>query len=224
MEDSKYITSWKQKPGLPYSESFMPHGLVGPLICGVDEAGRGPLAGPVVAAAVVLCDGFDTDGIADSKRLTPAQRQRQRERLIGSPCLWGIGVVGHQVIDEVNILQATFLAMQQAIEALGIEPEIVLVDGCQRIPGLLFRQQAIIDGDALEPCISAASILAKTYRDELMMRYSERYPHYGFEKHKGYATLEHLTKIFQYGPCPIHRRSFHPVSTYYPKSDEAVAD
>ncbi len=213
----EYLTGWRNRLGKAYPEGSLPNGFTGPLTCGVDEAGRGPLAGPVVAAAVVLCQGFDTWGIADSKTLTPTQRQEQRDRLIDSPCLWGIGIVEHVVIDEINILQASFLAMRRAVEALGITPEIVLVDGRYKIPNMSCRQEAIVNGDALEKSIAAASILAKTFRDQLMIAYSKKFPEYGFERHKGYATLEHLRMIFEHGPCPVHRKSFHPVSTFYPK-------
>jgi ribonuclease HII len=218
--DGKFVTSWNRRPGhLEYSDEISRlGGFTGPLICGVDEAGRGPLAGPVVASAVILCDGFDATGLDDSKKLRPKARERQRERILDSLCLWGIGIVEPDVIDEINILQSTFQAMRQAIAAMGIEPEIVLVDGCHRIPRLSCNQQAIVDGDALEPSIAAASILAKTYRDDLMVRHGETYPEYLFEKHKGYPTLEHLTRIFQHGPCPIHRKSFHPISTFYPRN------
>jgi ribonuclease HII len=210
---------WKQMPGIAHADKSLPCSFRGQLICGVDEAGRGPLAGPVVAAAVIFCEGFDTEGIRDSKCLSPAQRQRQMERLMTSSCLWGIGVVGHKIIDRINILQASFLAMRQAIGALGIEPEFVLVDGCHQVPGLSMKQQAIIGGDKLELCIAAASILAKTHRDQLMIEYSEQFPEYGFGKHKGYATPEHLTRLFEHGPCLIHRKSFHPVSEYYHKAE-----
>jgi ribonuclease HII len=192
-----------------------PGALSGPLICGVDEAGRGPLAGPVVAAAVILHPDFETTGLDDSKRLTPAKREIQRDRIIYSKCLWGIGVVEHDIIDRINILQATFLAMRQAVAALGLSPEIVLVDGRMTIPEMPHNQRAIIGGDASEPCIAAASILAKTHRDDLMRKFAEQYPDYGFERHKGYGTEEHLANILRLGPCPIHRKSFHPVSTYF---------
>jgi ribonuclease HII len=192
-----------------------PGAFSGPLICGVDEAGRGPLAGPVVAAAVILCPDFNTAGLDDSKRLTPAKREVQRDRIINSKCLWGIGIVEHDIIDSINILQATFLAMRQAVAALGVSPEIVLVDGRMKIPDLPYKQRPIVGGDASEPCIAAASILAKTHRDDLMRKFAEQYPDYGFEKHKGYGTEEHLANILRLGPCPIHRKSFHPVSTYF---------
>jgi len=212
---------WRQNSGAVEPIRFLADNFSGPLICGVDEAGRGPLAGPVVAAAVIFSDNFDTNGIRDSKSLTPAQRQKQKQRILASPCLWGIGVVGHEIIDEINILQATFMAMTRALDALGVAPEIALVDGCHRIPNLPFEQSAIIDGDAIEPCISAASILAKTYRDELMIKYSEQFPEYGFERHKGYATPAHVAKLTQHGPCPIHRKSFNPVSTFFARAKTA---
>jgi ribonuclease HII len=185
------------------------------LICGVDEAGRGPLAGPVVAAAVILSPEFTIEGIDDSKRLKPAQREFQRDRIINSSCLWGIGVVEPEIVDKINILQATFLAMRQAIAALKIEPELVLVDGRMKIPDLSYEQRAIIGGDGSEACIAAASILAKTHRDALMCKFAEQYPEYGFAKHKGYGTQEHIANIMRLGPCPIHRKSFYPVSTYF---------
>ena len=184
-------------------------------ICGVDEAGRGPLAGPVVAAAVILSKGFDYAGLDDSKRLSPAARDRQRQRIIASESHWGIGMVDAETIDKINILQATFEAMRIAIKSLGAIPELVLVDGNHKIPDLDFKQRAVIGGDSSEPAISAASILAKTHRDDLMLKYAELYPEYGFEKHKGYGTAEHIAKIFEYGPCPIHRKSFNPISNYY---------
>ncbi len=186
-----------------------------PVVCGVDEAGRGPLAGPVVAAAVILCLDFVTDGLDDSKCLTPAQREVQRLRIIESPCVWGIGVVEPDEIDRINILQATFLAMRQAVAALCVQPGLVLVDGHLRVPGLTCTQRPIIGGDASEPAIAAASILAKTYRDGLMRKYAEEYPGYGFEKHKGYPTPEHVANLFRLGPCPIHRKSFYPVSSFF---------
>jgi ribonuclease HII len=185
------------------------------LTCGVDEAGRGPLAGPVVAAAVILCPDFDVEGLDDSKRLTPVQREAQRQRIFNSACVWAIGVVEPDIIDKINILQASFMAMRRALAALSVRPEIVLVDGHLQIPRLEIEQRSIIGGDGIEPSISAASILAKTYRDELMCKYAEQYPEYGFEKHKGYATEEHLANLLRLGPCPIHRKSFYPVSTYF---------
>ena len=186
-----------------------------PLICGVDEAGRGPLAGPVVAAAILLGDKFDPDGIDDSKALTPSQREIQRLRLLQSGCQWGVGVVSPKLVDELNIHFASFLAMQWAIDQLGIIPDLILVDGRFKIPDLAIEQKAIVGGDKLEPAIGAASILAKTFRDDMMLQYSRIYPEYGFEKHKGYATQEHVANLMSFGPCAIHRKSYYPVSTFF---------
>lgn len=198
--------------------NLRPGGLfAGPLICGVDEAGRGPLAGPVVAAAVILADTFETEGLDDSKRLSPAKREIQRARIVGSSCFWGIGVVEPEKIDKINILQASFMAMRLAIDSMGIEPRIVYVDGHLRIPGLTIPQEPLIRGDALKPCISAASILAKTFRDEIMIKYAIEYPQYGFERHKGYPTPGHLAMLKRHGPCPIHRKSFYPVTLFFEK-------
>lgn len=185
--------------------------FAGPLICGVDEAGRGPLAGPVVAAAVVLADDFDTTGIHDSKMLSPARREIQRNRIIQSSSLWGIGIVDHAVVDRINVLQASLLAMKKAIENLPVAPDIILVDGRFEIPDLEFRQRAIINGDESELAISAASILAKTSRDEIMIGLDREYPGYGFKKHKGYPTRDHIANLNKLGPCPVHRKSFRPV-------------
>ncbi len=173
------------------------------------------MAGPVVAAAVILCPDFNCEGLDDSKRLTPAKREIQRDRIMNSSCHWGIGIVDPETVDKINILQATFLAMRQAVAALDKKPDLVLVDGHMRIPELPIAQRAIIGGDGIEACIAAASILAKTYRDDLMRKMAQEYPEYGFEKHKGYATEEHIANLMRLGPCPIHRKSFYPVSTYF---------
>lgn len=186
-----------------------------PLVCGVDEAGRGPLAGPVVAAAVILSPDFDTTGIADSKKLTPLQRNIQRRKIEDSKSLWAIGVVGHDIVDRINILKASLLAMKIAIEKLPMEPGIVYVDGKFEIPELEIRQKAIIGGDDSEIVIAAASILAKTYRDEIMIDLDCEYPGYGFERHKGYPTREHIENLNRLGPSPVHRRSFSPVSGFF---------
>lgn len=185
------------------------------LICGVDEAGRGPLAGPVVAAAILLPDDFDLDGIDDSKAMTPLQREEQRMRILQTGCRWGVGVVGPDIVDNLNIHYASFLAMKWAIDQLGIIPHVVLVDGRFKIPDLHMNQKAIVGGDRLEPAIGAASILAKTFRDDLMLQYSCIYPEYGFEKHKGYATAEHITNLMSQGPCAIHRKTYYPVSSFF---------
>ena len=178
------------------------------MIVGVDEAGRGPLAGPVVAAAVLLCEG-GIAGLDDSKKLT-AKRRAELEVEIKARCRWGIGEASVAEIDSINILQATFVAMTRAVEALGFEPGEVLVDG-NRLPVLPVQAQAIVKGDARVPTISAASILAKVHRDRLCLALDERHPQYGFAAHKGYPTAEHLQALRRFGPCPAHRRSFGPV-------------
>jgi len=185
------------------------------LVCGVDEAGRGPLAGPVVAAAIILSGDFEPGLIKDSKQLSPAQRENAKDIIKSSTSLWGIGVIEPDVVDQVNILQATFMAMKIAVEQIHHTPDLVLVDGNFIIPNLDLPQKAIIGGDNEEQSIAAASILAKTYRDKLMVEYDEKYPGYGFAKHKGYGTRDHILSLSKLGPCPIHRRSFKPVSNYF---------
>lgn len=180
-----------------------------PILAGVDEAGRGPLAGPVVAAAVILPDGFDITGVADSKKLTELMREAAFERLMESAIV-GIGIIHAEEIDRLNILRATHRAMRLAIEALAAYPERVQVDGLP-VAGLHENCEAIVKGDALCPSISAASIVAKVTRDRMMLEYHREYPHYGFERHKGYPTKEHLDALARHGPCPLHRRSFGPV-------------
>lgn len=179
------------------------------LTVGVDEAGRGPLAGPVVAAAVILCeDGID--GLDDSKKLT-AKRRGELEILIKTRCRWGVGEASVAEIDAINILQATFLAMTRAVEALGCDPHEVLVDG-NRLPRWRYRARAVIGGDALHPCISAASIIAKEHRDRIMVAAARDYPVFGWATNMGYGTREHLAALRQHGPTPLHRTSFAPVA------------
>lgn len=177
-------------------------------IAGIDEAGRGALAGPVVAAACILPEGARFPGINDSKQLTAEQREHFYEKIV-LRCHYGIGVVNEQTIDRVNILQATFLAMQQAVSNLPISPDYLLIDGNQ-MPLFSIPKEAIVDGDALSVSIAAASILAKVTRDRMMRSFGEKWPGYGFEKHKGYGTKEHLEAIFALGPCDLHRHSFAP--------------
>ncbi|WP_026091436.1 ribonuclease HII [Blastomonas sp. AAP53] len=179
------------------------------LIAGVDEAGRGPLAGPVVAAAVILCpEGIA--GLADSKTLSFARRERLEAEILAR-CRFGLGMASAEEIDTINILQATLLAMTRAVEALATEPDEVLVDG-NRLPRWRYRAQAIIKGDALHPCISAASILAKQERDRIMRAAAQEHPHYGWERNMGYGTAEHLAALRTHGPTPLHRHSFAPVA------------
>lgn len=194
---------------MPRSGSLiLPNNSLG-LVAGVDEAGRGPLAGPVVAAAVILCpDGIT--GLADSKVLSAARRARL-EAEIRARCSFGVGMASVQEIDAINILQATMLAMTRAVAALGTQPDHILVDG-NRLPKWPYRAEAIVKGDALHPCISAASILAKEERDRLMLAAAADHPHYGWERNKGYGTAEHLAALRAYGPCALHRKSFAPVA------------
>jgi ribonuclease HII len=187
------------------------------LVAGVDEAGRGPLAGPVVAAAVILPTGFDITGIRDSKKLRPLQRDDAYERIIVEAAAFGVGICSHEIIDEINILQATYRAMRLAIEAMCVEADHILVDG-RAIPSLRTSQQGIPHGDALSVSIAAASIIAKVTRDRLMCEMDECYPEYGFARHKGYCTAEHLEAITRHGICEIHRRSFAPISSEEPPS------
>lgn len=179
------------------------------MIVGVDEAGRGPLAGPVVAAAVLLCDD-GIPGLDDSKKLT-ARRRAQLEVQIKARCRWGVGEASVEEIDRINILQATFLAMTRAVEALGFEPAEVLVDG-NRLPKWRYTARAIIGGDALHPCISAASIIAKEHRDRYMAAAARDFPGFGWETNMGYGTAQHLAALRQHGPTPHHRTSFAPVA------------
>jgi ribonuclease HII len=179
------------------------------MIVGVDEAGRGPLAGPVVAAAVVLCDE-GIDGLDDSKKLT-AKRRAELEALIKMRCRWAVGLCSVEEIDEINILQATMLAMTRAVEALEIEPALVLVDG-NRLPRWRYRAEAVVGGDAIHPCISAASIIAKEHRDRIMVAADSDYPGYGWASNKGYGAATHIDALRRLGPTPLHRRSFAPVS------------
>jgi ribonuclease HII len=180
------------------------------LIAGVDEAGRGPLAGPVIAAAVILPSSHGIIGIADSKQLSEKKRERLFVEICKTALAFGIGRAEAAEIDEINILQASLLAMKRAVEALSIKPQKVLVDG-NRCPDLNYPVEAIIRGDRIIDAISAASILAKVTRDREMAAIDRDYPGYGFAKHKGYPTKAHYSFLNQLGPCSIHRLSFAPV-------------
>jgi ribonuclease HII len=181
------------------------------LIAGVDEAGRGPLAGPVVAAAVILDDTQPIAGLADSKVLTSRRRERLFDEIRAKALCCSIAQASVEEIDRLNILQATLLAMQRAVEGLRLKPMKVLVDG-NRLPTLDVLSEAIVGGDARVAAISAASILAKVHRDRLCDALHQDYPHYGFAGHKGYGTPEHLTALRAHGACPQHRRTFAPVA------------
>ena len=211
-------------PDLSYEMHYIAEGY--PLVCGVDEAGRGPLCGPVVAAAVIFPDGFDLMGLDDSKVLKADERDRLAAEIRQLATGWGIGLAWMDEISRINILQASLMAMTRAVAAMrvrmkaeGLVPARLLVDGTQIIPPMYFRkfgmpapeQEAVVDGDALVPAISAASILAKTFRDDLMVKLDARWPEYGFARHKGYGTKEHKEALAKFGPCPLHRIDFKGV-------------
>jgi len=177
------------------------------IICGVDEAGRGPLAGPVYAAAVILPKGHIIDGVNDSKKISEKKRELLFDKIIEECVSYSIGIADEKEIDEINILQATFLAMRRAVEGLSVKPDIALIDG-NREPALDIPQQTIVKGDAKSASIAAASIIAKVSRDRYMLEMAEKYPEYQFEKHKGYGTKLHYEMIEKYGISPIHRRTF----------------
>ena len=177
------------------------------IVCGVDEAGRGPLAGPVCAAAVILPKDLEIEGLNDSKKLSDKRRRALFEEITAQAVAYGLAFATEQEIDEINILQATFLAMRRAMEQLSVCPDIALIDGNRETDfGLPVR--TIVKGDSLSANIAAASILAKVTRDDFMLEQAKRYPEYGFDVHKGYGTRAHYAALREYGPCPIHRRTF----------------
>lgn len=181
------------------------------LMAGVDEAGRGPLMGPVVAAAVILDELSPIKGLADSKKLTALKREKLYDEIRAKALCFSIAMATVEEIDTLNILQATMLAMKRAVEGLRLRPHKVLVDG-NRLPVLGMLSEAIVKGDALVPAISAASILAKVHRDRWCAEFDLQYPQYGFAGHKGYGTAAHLAALREHGACPQHRRSFAPVA------------
>lgn len=180
------------------------------LVAGVDEVGRGPLAGAVVAAAVILDPQQPIAGLNDSKKLSAKRREQLAAEIRSKALAWSLGRAEVEEIDDINILQATFLAMQRALEGLSIQPDLVKIDG-NRCPKSAYPMQAIVGGDATVAEISAASILAKVVRDAELVELDKQYPQYGFAKHKGYGTAEHLAALREHGATPIHRRSFAPV-------------
>ncbi|MDR7812519.1 ribonuclease HII [Lacrimispora sp.] len=177
------------------------------LVCGIDEAGRGPLAGPVVAGAVILPRACEILFLNDSKKLSEKRREALFEEIQEKASAFAVGVVGADRIDEINILQATYEAMRLAIGKLGVEPEVLLNDAVT-IPGVTASQVPIVKGDSKSVSIAAASIMAKVTRDHMMEEYDKLFPKYGFAKHKGYGTAVHINALKEFGPCPIHRRSF----------------
>lgn len=193
------ITMWEIEDE-NYAEGFQ-------VICGVDEAGRGPLAGPVCAAAVILPPHTRIPGLNDSKKLTDKKRRELFPVICEQAVAYGIGMATEQEIDEINILQATFLAMQRALDGLQVRPDLALIDG-NRQKDFGLPVKTVVKGDSLSANIAAASVLAKVTRDDLMIRQAEQFPEYGFEIHKGYGTKAHYAALEQYGPSPIHRMSF----------------
>jgi ribonuclease HII len=179
-------------------------------VVGVDEVGRGPLAGDVVAAAVVLAPAPAIEGLTDSKKLSPSQRQRISRELHASQARLALGRASPGEIDELNILRASLLAMRRAVDALQVDPDLVLVDG-RHLPDWSYRAHAVVRGDSRVAEIAAASIIAKVQRDAEMAALHERWPQYGFDQHMGYPTARHLDALREHGPCPVHRRSFAPV-------------
>jgi len=193
------------------------------IVAGVDEAGRGPLAGPVYAAAVVLGDGFDVTGLADSKRLGAGRRESLAARIRGEAQAWAVAFATVEEIDRLNILQATLLAMSRAVEGLGLAPDAVWVDGTQA-PRWGHATRCIVGGDATVPAISAASILAKTTRDSVMRELAMVHPGYGFERHAGYPVPAHLAALRRLGPSPVHRRTYAPVASLLAALQGGVGD
>lgn len=186
-------------------QSYFDQGIQ--VICGVDEAGRGPLAGPVCAAAVILPKGVEIPGLNDSKKLTDKKRRELFPIIKEKAVAYGIGLASHEEIDQINILQATFLAMERAIAQLSVKPELVLIDG-NREKDFGIPVKTVVHGDSLSASIAAASILAKVTRDDLLLELAKEYPQYGFEIHKGYGTKAHYEALRTYGPCAIHRMTF----------------
>ena len=200
-------TSGKRQQLLLHDQEFLNRGFSS--LAGVDEAGRGPLAGPVVASAVIVRDFSFSNALDDSKKMSARAREEAFEEIL-KKCRVGIGIVEPDVIDEINILEATLRAMQEAVMKLGEEPDGLLIDG-NKAPKLPFRQFTIVDGDAKSFSIACASVVAKVTRDRMMDYYDEVYPQYGFGKHKGYGTAMHMKALTEHGPCRIHRQSFFPV-------------
>ena len=187
------------------------------VICGVDEAGRGPLAGPVYAAAVILPRGYIVDGVNDSKKLSEKKRDLLFDKIVDECVCYSVGTASVEEIDKINILQATFLAMRRAVDGLSVKPDIALIDGNKK-PGLDIEQWDIVKGDATSTNIAAASIIAKVSRDRYMLKLAEKYPQYQFEKHKGYGTKLHYEMLDKYGISEVHRKTF--LKKYLEKKNE----
>jgi ribonuclease HII len=210
----------KQIPTLEIEETYWVRGFE--YVAGVDEAGRGPLAGPVVAAAVILPRGVLIDGVNDSKKLSARRRESLYHKIVEVALSVGVGIVSHEVIDRINIYQASILAMRKAIEKLTPLPSVILADG-NSFKHETIRFQNVIGGDAKSVTIAAGSIIAKVTRDSLMREYHQQYPEYGFDRHKGYGTRFHIEAVHRFGLCPIHRRTFHiPEAETLPDEGHAV--
>lgn len=177
-------------------------------ICGIDEAGRGPLAGPVVVAAVIMPKESMLEHVNDSKKVTEKRREVLYEQITKEAIAWGVGIIDHETIDKINILEATKLGLTTALKELKVRPDLILVDALKDIDTLGIPYKSIIKGDAKEYSIACSSIIAKVTRDRIMRNFDKVYPEYGFEKHKGYGTAEHIRAIKEYGPCDIHRQTF----------------
>lgn len=206
MTDTKYekMSKWEK--------SYWQENIL--LVAGIDEAGRGPLAGPVVAAACILKPHIYLPNLNDSKKLSETQRLELFHMITNHPeIIFGIGIASAGEIDQINILQATFLSMKRAVHHLKIQPEVLLIDG-NKAPKLPFPMKTIVKGDSLSISIAAASIIAKVTRDEILNKLDATYPEYGFKKHKGYGTKEHLQAIEQFGPCQEHRKTFAPIKNF----------
>ncbi len=192
-------------------------------ICGVDEVGRGPLAGPVVAAAVIIPVGMEIEGLDDSKKLSEGKRDELFEEIINREIPVAVGIIDNEEIDRMNILKASLVAMRKAVIELKVKPDFVLVDGEYPIPNISYPQLSIIDGDALCKSIAAASIVAKVTRDRIMTHLQKMYPVFSFSQHKGYSTAAHLKELKIHGPCDIHRKSFRPVAELVGEFSAAMA-
>ena len=191
-------------------------------VAGIDEAGRGPLAGPVFAAAVILPFKLDIDGLDDSKKLSPSKREKLYKIIKAQALSYAVSYIGQKQIDKINILNASLLAMKNALLKLSISPKYILIDGNQGIPGIETPQRCIIGGDGISASIAAASILAKVERDRYMKKLHKKFPGYGFDAHKGYGTKAHIKAIYEYGPCPCHRMTFGPVRSC--RANESVLE
>lgn len=208
MKNSETTINWLEYENKAYSNGYNS-------VCGVDEAGRGPLAGPVFAAAVILPKGYVIEGVNDSKKLSEKKREELFDKIISEALSYSIASVDEKIIDEINILNATFLAMKKAVDGLEIEPDFVMIDGNRAPKNLNVPCQTVVKGDAKSASIAAASILAKVSRDRYMLKMAEKYPEYCFEKHKGYGTKLHYEMLDLYGVSDIHRKSF--LKSWYAK-------